>query len=448
MEDSNQNELATRFNLNFDLSRQGARIFIHLHTKTSVQEGVQEIAKYINQVEPDTDITVITNTIWRAEDTEIRNTTSLQICQINQSFLDVLFSRSISRIFIIETSANLGQFVVPREIGRIIALNTDFKSLQDITETTRFLSGPSASNLNISPLDIILFLGQIGYQECLDPKFGSFRYEGLPITINMTGTQYGEFLQRMAHEEVLKRKEPFSALQATNFLYPPQLQIEHNLSRIERPEISPDIFISQGGWVTQDIINEISRWSPKIAWLISFLRLNPGRHVIYTAFNESNGVKIISTILTGSGFNVITITGDDRQQDRYRKINEFNSNQFFILVSNLYAFSPLHNIKSLIMFEQHPYDSVLNSYLQQIAISPYNFFTSVLFLISRGPYNESTIEVNNYLIMADAVNTRDAILEILKRGPLEHKIEQYREIFRIPDLTPYLFKDTYFKSLC
>lgn len=417
-----------------NLANPGSRAFLYVPSSLVIEQAAVRVIDRLIQTDPNLEITVITlgrNQINKP------NVSNFQMAQISQVFLDLFFGLGSPRptgprILITEASSNLGQFVVPREIGRILVLGSQFKSMEDLTETSRFLSGPASQNVNIAPLHIGTFLGKIGYQ--LISTQPDFNYQGHTVTLNMVPQQYEEYLQRVAREEPLGRAEPFSALQALNMIYPANLQFLHNLSREQRPNITPDLPIDEGGWITRDI--NVKNLSPKINWLIQYLQMNPGKHVVYTAFNESNGVQAIASFLRMAGFGVIHITGNDRQQDRYAKIGNFNQQGTqVILISNLYAFNTINGASSLIIFEQHSHDTIFNSYLRQIASSGTQNLP-VIFLISLGPQGQPTLDVKNYTHMAQLLNQRDSIFEILRTGQISsQQLQRYRQAFDIPELT-------------
>jgi hypothetical protein len=418
-----------------DLTNSNARLFLYVPSYLTIEQAARQVTERVVRKEPNTEISIVTLARSRIDGDHI---SSLQIGQITQTFMDIFFGLSSPRptpprILIIESSTNLAQFVVPRQIGRILVIGSAFKSMEDLTETSRFLSGYDTQNIHISPLQVGIFLGKIGYQ--ITSNESEFAFHGLPVTVNMTSLQFEEYQQRVLHEQSLNRLEPFSALQALNMIYPNSLQLLHNLPRQQRPNITPDLLTNDGGWINSDV--NVKELSPKINWLINYVRINPGKHVIYTAFNESNGVQAISSFLRAAGFNVINITGNERHQDRYIKLSNFNRPEItqIILISNLYAFSTINSVSSLIIFEQHPYDAVLNSYLREIANSGTKII-SVIFLISIGPNGQSTLDVENYITMARFINQKDSILNILRTGQVDpSQLEQYRQAFGIPDLS-------------
>jgi hypothetical protein len=408
-----------------DLTRPGARLFLYVPGKVTIEHAVTLVTTQLKQTSPNTEVVVVTRD---------ETTIGLNLSQVNQAFLDIFFGLSSphtisNRVLIIEAASNLGQFVIPQGIGRILVLGSPFKSMKELNESARFLNGPATQNLTITPFDTGKLLATIGYQ--LVGNNLEFDYQGIPVTIPLSQNQYREYLLRVKRESLLGRQEPFSALQALNFMYPAQLQAVHNLPRKERPVITPDLTLSEGGWIEPQHVTRLRDFSSKLEWLLRYFQQNPGRHVIYTAFNESNGVQVISTFLRLAGFQVIQITGNDRYHDRQAKIEQFNtSTANFILISNLYAFDRLNNVKSLIMFEQHPRDTILNSYLKQIATRTPEPAILVLFLIGTGPNGEPTFDVTNYIEMARLINQKDSILNILTTGQINPQhLDRYRQSF-------------------
>ena len=423
--------------LSSTLQNAGARSFIQLPGKMTVEEGARRIVQNLAPAAKELVVVLLAR-----PRSEIQRVAFFQTAQLNQAILQTLLVDP-NRLLIFEAAAPLGQLLLPRELGRVLVLGTDFKTLEELTETARFLSGPALQGAEIRPLDLTRYLGQIGNLLCDSPAPSpctqlNFSYEGIPQTVPMTQSQYYEYLTRIQRERGIGRREPFSALQTTNFIYPLPLQQLHNVPREQRPTLPSDLLISEGGWLTSEILNDLPERSPKLAWAVQYLRLNPGKHIIWTQFNESNGVQVISSVLSLAGFEVVNVTGTDPLPQRYRKVEEFNRADAGtkVFVSNLYAFTGFQSITSLIMFEQHPSDAVFNSYLRQIATSSEQGRLSAIFLVSTGPNGEETVEVSNYLTMIGAVNSRDTILTILKSGEvLRERLELYRTVFQLPSLT-------------
>lgn len=398
----------------------GGRALLHIPGRATIESG----ARWLLSKLPSEGVTVIAN-----QRLSLGVDHSYQIAQLNQTLLELILE---TEILVIEASVGLGDFIVPKERGKIIALSSDFKSLEELTETARFLSG---SSTRFGPLDLTRFLGEIGYLYNSPSNPGSFTYQGIPQQIPMTGLQYQEYLSRLNRELSLGRRESFSALQQTNFLYPPQLQTLHNLPRSERPVLPLDLPVEEGGWLSPEILNNLRERSPKLYWLIQYLRLNPGKHIIWSSFTESNGIQLISTILRFAGFRTLTVTGTDSVKSRYEKTEEFNRlPSGGIYLSNLSPLIDFNGVTSLIFFEQHPYDTFFQRYLRAIATNQPQL--TIIFLISTGPYGEVTVDVTNYRLMSEMVLIQKTILEILKTGKITlSDLEQYRVAFRIPTLT-------------
>lgn len=401
------------------LGYSGGRALLHVPGRATLESGVRWLLSKLTGQK----VTVVTN-----QRMNLGSDHFYQTAQLNQTLLNIILE---NEILVIEASAGLGEFVVPRENGRIVVLSSDFKSLDELSETARFLSGQS---IRFGPLDLTRFLGEIGYLYNSLTNPGSFTYQGIPQQIPMTGLQYQEYLVRLNRELSLGRRESFSALQQANFLYPPELQALHNLPRAERPDLPLDLPEEEGGWLNSAILNELRARSPKLYWLVQYLRLNPGKHIIWSSFTESNGIKLISSILQFAGFRTLTVTGTDPVKTRYEKAEEFNRLSNGIYLSNLSPVLDFNRVSSLIFFEQHPYDTFFQRYLRAVATNQSDF--TIIFLIATGPYGEVTVDVTNYRLMSEMILTQKTILEILKTGRISlSDLEQYRAAFRIPTLT-------------
>lgn len=337
-----------------------------------------------------------------------------QLFQISQAFLETLLQSD--PVLIIEASPVLGQFILPPNKGRVIVLGTDYISLYALTQTVGFLSG---RQLNL--WETALYLKGISQFE--DSKPVSFFYSGYPIQIPMNSMQYQEYLSRLSQDH---NPEKYSALQITNFLYPPALQQQHNIPRNLRPQLPRDRLVSEGGWIEPGILNEYASRSPKLAWLEKYLRQNPGKHVIYTSFNEYYGVQVLATLLKILGHHVVTITGSDSQKDRLLKMKDFQE----ICITNLYPFTEFPDVKSFIIFEQTGSDSLLNVYLKQLPDQ-----ITVLFLISAGPNGEPTLETSNYLQLVSRLEIRNILIELLQGSGVS--LEKVRKNLGVPQLTEF-----------
>lgn len=348
----------------------GARNFLYIPNDKSIQSTILELLAKIN---PTLEISLVTlNKIQ----IDLPNVSNFQIAQISQIFLDLFFTKS-PRLLIVESCSNLDQFNTSPNLISILALGTSFNSINDLTATVKFLSG-----------DNIFYLAQIGYQ--LTSNNPSPLYHGSVITLNMLSTQYDQYL--------INNKNYL-----LNMIYPENLQRLHNLPPSRKPSLPLDYPLNEGGWVTLDLLQEVS---PKIFWLIEYVKMNKGKHIVYTAFNED----LIDSFLRLSGINSIKISNKESSQNRMAKLKVFNNTLgSMVLISNLSILQPLHNVISFVMFEQHSSDKVFNNYIKNIALPN----LPVLFLISLGPQNEPTLDSQNYTIMANSLNQRDAIFKTL-----------------------------------
>ena len=265
-------------------------------------------------------------------------------------------------------------------------------------------------------MTLTLYLGRIGCQ--LTSLESNFVYQGNVATLNMLPLQYNEY----SLVSVNTRKT-----QMLNMIYPEKLQALHNLPSDRKPSIPPDYPLNEGGWITLDLLPKVS---PKIFWLVEYLKMNRGKHVIYTAYS----VDVINSFLRLSGFNVINISGSDRQQDRNSKIKAFNETQTpIVLISNLSSMQPIQGATSFVMFEQH-FSNIFNNYVQNMSLG--RFSLPVIFLVSLGPQNETTLDVQNYTQMADSLNQRDAVFDLLIDPSQTTK---YSQTFGVDDFS--IFRD-------
>lgn len=299
---------------------------------------------------------------------------------VTQQVLD-LYLRP-GRMLIVDAS-ELRETLSPKE-GRIVVLATPFHSIKDLYNAAQFLTG-SKSLEELKPIAYTL------------PEEEDFVEEYSTQVVRLSPEQYKEYVRRYKKEEKTQRQEPYSAIQALNFMYPLELQRVHNLPREKRGDITPDLELSRGGWITKEHLEHIEQYSPKIAFLLDYVKTHPGKHVVYTHFSDSNGVYVVSTFLRLAGISVVHITGADKEETRLAKITDFNKSQV-ILVSNIKPIRDLVGVSTFIVFEQHPSATMVDAY--QKKIYPHTKHIKVLFLIAVGPNGESTLDVENYNTMA------------------------------------------------
>ena len=315
-----------------DLSKLGSRVFVLLSDKLATP---LDIAKKIGSSYVGKNQVAIV--MSEVESNQIDNLIYLHISELNQAFLKVFFSVP-NRILITEANAILGQFIVSRVTGQICVIGTEFNSIPDLIGTARFLSGPAAQDVQISPLDILKFYSQIGFQSKPSPKFN---YTFLPVRLSDT----------------LKQK-----------------------------------------------------------WLNEYLKINPGRHVVYV---REMTIEVNASIIYSNQSSI-------KASERKNQIQYFNQSAgTSILISDRYLSTPLSQVVSIVLYSIPANPNILNSYLKSI-----NFTQASIQVISLiKPEDEET-----YDQLAKDFDTKTLIFSSLRNG-VSGTPDLYQKLLNMPNLT-------------
>jgi hypothetical protein len=96
-----------------------------------------------------------------------------------------------------------------------------------------------------------------------------------------------------------------------------------------------DDIINMNGWMTTDTIRNLGDDSPKLRQLISLINLNLNtKHIILTRFEERYGTKLISGLLKLMNVKNIILSCNDSFVEYRKKINNFNSWDTGVLITN------------------------------------------------------------------------------------------------------------------
>lgn len=141
------------------------------------------------------------------------------------------------------------------------------------------------------------------------------------------------------------------SMQIGNFLYPPDIQQLLDTSRLKNTNIPSDTDQSQGGWLTEQVLDTLNTHSPKLAQLLtSILTHYNTKHIIYSRYLNHFGVILISTLLYYLGVPHLTLVDSDNFTVRADKVNSYNSSttdNLRVLVTNIIPTYDLLNIGHL-----------------------------------------------------------------------------------------------------
>ena len=127
----------------------------------------------------------------------------------------------------------------------------------------------------------------------------------------------------------------------TDFLYP---------KNVYDPSLPVDNIVANGGWVNRDTVVALGNYSPKLQFLIQFLKQRMNRrHVVHCLYLERYGVDLIVALLRASGINMLVATQDfrdpagrsysNKSSQHLEAIRTFNTtNNFSILITNMKLF--------------------------------------------------------------------------------------------------------------
>ena len=170
-----------------------------------------------------------------------------------------------------------------------------------------------------------------------------------------------------AREKYLAENFNYSK-QVTNFIYPRQIQakLDQQIGKLDKVGILPDYDQSDDGWMTSEILKQLSYHSPKIRYLLTLVSLfSKDRHLIYTHYLNHHGVNLLSTLLSYLEIKHVVLTGDVRKGNRRdQKYQEFNDDQDIkVFLSSVVIDQPLANISHIHYLEGIRYQT-FNDILQ------------------------------------------------------------------------------------
>ena len=112
--------------------------------------------------------------------------------------------------------------------------------------------------------------------------------------------------------------------QILNVIYPEKIQTMLDDPKL-KGSVLPDLPESNGGWITNNFINRLSSYSPKIVALINKIERNPGKQVVYSEFKTRYGTTLIQSVLQLKGYSCLVFTGDLNDNTRRLALQNFNS---------------------------------------------------------------------------------------------------------------------------
>lgn len=181
--------------------------------------------------------------------------------------------------------------------------------------------------------------------------------------------QYLELLPKNYNSKNKNRQQLIPALEASNFVYPSQYTYNPK----------PDLPVNEGGWLTEDIVKNLIRYSPKFYDLVKIVGqigqwildkqqqnnlLSPSKVqnaripantkvLIFTSFNHKFGLDLVDSILRiDYNFSSYLIASDSTIQQINQTTEQFNNDTSAILILNPIQLPQLlHGVTAIFIVE-------------------------------------------------------------------------------------------------
>jgi hypothetical protein len=166
-----------------------------------------------------------------------------------------------------------------------------------------------------------------------------------------------------------------------------------------------DAIVNNGGWVSKKTLAELVAYSPKFAFLVTFVQQRrTSRHYINSSYLERWGCDCLAALLTAAGFAPLVATFATRDSggrllgnksiQHLEVINAFNTNpNYNILISNMAGLDrPLINVDYVHFVENIKYDKFTKIVSKIYRSSNYSVKKplKIIYHISNGQNSERT----------------------------------------------------------
>lgn len=178
----------------------------------------------------------------------------------------------------------------------------------------------------------------------------------------------------------------------------------------------PDTSIHNGGWITDDVLNYLYKYSPKISALAENI-ISPC--AIYCPYVERYGLNFIHEKIKRFGYPIYTVyTIND-----YQNLTRFNNSRIGFLLTN--------NINNLIGISQDVPIHIINLDSSQgidLMIEPHHHNVIHIY-IATGPNNESTADISQYTLLISGINDANQVFERLIGTSRHLTIDKYNNLY-------------------
>lgn len=188
----------------------------------------------------------------------------------------------------------------------------------------------------------------------------------------------------------------------------------------------PDTTVASGGWITDDIINHLIDYSPKIASLIEHITI-PNRHewtlltrcIIYSRYIDRYGLTFIREILKRLGVPIYSVYSETD----IRNLQLFLAHRTGILLTNncniFNSIPPEVPVHILNLDSTQGLDLVIDSH----------YHYDIHIYIALGPNNEATADSDQYRLLVEAINDCNIVYQRLLSTSVPITIDRYNNLY-------------------
>lgn len=149
------------------------------------------------------------------------------------------------------------------------------------------------------------------------------------------------------------------SLQAGNFVYPEDQQVELRKPREQRGYVPIDALEKRGGWITPDMRSQLSEFSPKFEAILN--HIDPeSKTIIWTRFKERYGAYGLEDWLKLDypEMDLRVVTGDVKPMQRKKIYDDFSEQESGIMVTTVIPTDVITDVSHLFIVEGTKQDVV------------------------------------------------------------------------------------------
>jgi hypothetical protein len=196
-----------------------------------------------------------------------------------------------------------------------------------------------------------------------------------------------------------------------------------NIHYLKFAENLPDLNINNDGWIQDDILDYLDKFSPKFATLMD--NINPPC-VIYCPYVEKYGLYFLHEIIKHLGFpNYLHISdGISENSPNSPIIKFFTNNKYGILLTN--DLKSLIGIRSEIPIHIISFDSDNG---MQLLMNPH--YHNTLHIYTAIDINNITIDLSQYQLLSIGINDANRVFNSLINNSMKLMTDKYNNLYII-----------------